>query len=370
MLNLPLSQIAIILLIVIPLISALSMQFLTLYNSVGIYIGTALMMVAWVSYGKINWKFIIYILTFILYMLISLYHSNGGLGSLLIFTLSILSLQLLTNIEFNSWIKKYFQAFTGVMVFLLFFASFQYSGARGFDYEGLVNPNTLAQLANYCFCIYVCLAQLHVNKINKILVLVLGLITLSTLINCEARGALVALVSFILLINIPHNLLKPRLLLFFSVAIVTIGTLIPFIYLNLYEQNIQLELFLNKPLFTGRQALWIEAFNLFEGNIWNWIFGIGSKVKLWDASTNLHNLYATVIVDFGIIGYLFYFCYVFKFIVKVCQNVANNDKAKRWFFMYIALSLIQGFTETAIFGAPTIILANLGLAEAYRLTKK
>ena len=39
---------------------------------------------------------------------------------------------------------------------------------------------------------------------------------------------------------------------------------------------------MNKPLFTGRQLIWIEALNLFEGNGWNWILGIGSKVKVWD----------------------------------------------------------------------------------------
>lgn len=364
MLNLPLSQIAIILLIVIPLVSALSIQLMTLYTSISIYVSTALILIAWISYGKMNRNFIFYILAFTCYMFISLYYNNGGIGSMLIFGSSILSLELLKNINFNLSIKKYFQTFTTAMVVLLFIASFQYNGDKGFDYEGLVNPNSIALLANYCFCIYTCLSNL---RTNKIIVLALGIITLFTVINCEARGALLAFFSFILLINIPQKLLTPKLLIFASVVIVAIGTLTPFIYLNLYEQNQQLQFVLNKPLFTGRQRIWIEAFNLFGENGWNWILGIGSKVKVWDFVTNLHNLYATIIVDFGFIGYLFYFGYIFRFIVKICPNIAHNDEAKRCFFMYMALSLVQGFTEMTVLNASMVILANLGLAEAYRL---
>lgn len=367
MLNLTLSQVAIILLIVIPLLSALSMQLMTSYASVSIFISTALIMIGWVSYGKITRKFMFYILIFSLYMFISLYYSHGGIGSILTFILSILSLELLKNVNLPLWIKEYFKAFVAVMIIFLFIASFQYSGDKGFDYEGLVNPNTIALFANYCFCIYICLLQL---RTNKIIIFILSIITLFTIINCEARGAFLAFISFILMICIPNKFLKPKLLMFSSVIIVAIGTLIPFIYLNLYEHNLQLQFVMNKPLFTGRQLIWIEALNLFEGNGWNWILGIGSKVKVWDFRTNLHNLYATIIVDFGFVGYLFYFGYIFNFIVKICPYIAHNDKAKRYFFMYIALSLIQGFTETTILNSTMFILANLGLAEAYRLIDK
>lgn len=157
--NLTLSQIAIILLITIPLVSALSIQLMSLYASISIYVSAVLIMMAWVSYGKINRNFILYILTFTFYMFISLYYSNGGIGSILTFGLSILSLELLKNVNLNLCIKKYFRVFTAVMVVLLFISSFQYSGNQGFDYEGLVNPNTIALLANYCFCIYICLSH-------------------------------------------------------------------------------------------------------------------------------------------------------------------------------------------------------------------
>lgn len=326
--NLTLSQIAIILLITIPLVSALSIQLMSLYASISIYVSAVLIMMAWVSYGKINRNFILYILTFTFYMFISLYYSNGGIGSILTFGLSILSLELLKNVNLNLCIKKYFRVFTAVMVVLLFISSFQYSGNQGFDYEGLVNPNTIALLANYCFCIYICLSHL---RVNKIIVLILGIITLFTAINCEARGALIAFISFVLMISIPRKFLKPKLLISTSIIIVAVGTLVLFIYLNLYEQNLQLQLIMNKPLFTGRQRIWIEAFNLFGENGWNWVLGIGSRVKVWDFTTNLHNLYATIIVDFGFIGYLFYFGYIFKLIVKICPNIVHNDEAKKFF---------------------------------------
>ena len=119
-------------------------------------------------------------------------------------------------------------------------------------------------------------------------------------------------------------------------------------------------------MFTGRQSIWIEVFNLFDKERFSWILGLDSKIKVWDYATNLHNLYLTIIADFGFLGYLFYFGYVFKFIIKVCSYIAYNDEARKYLFMYVALSLVQGFTETTSLNATTFILANLGLAEAYR----
>lgn len=364
LLSLPLSQFAIILLIVIPLLSALSVQLMTLYASISIYVSTALMLMAWVSYGKMNRNFIFYIFLFTFYMFISLYYSGGGIGSILTLELSILSLELLKNINFDLLIKKYFRAFSAIMIVLLFIASFQYSGDKGFDYEGLVNPNVLALLADFCCCIYVCLTNIRTNKIT---ILISTAITLLTLFNCEARGALVAFISFFLMISIPKKFLKPKLLLIGLVCIVAIGTLIPFIYVYLFEQNLQFQFVMNKPLFTGRQGIWIEAFNLFDKERFSWILGIGSKIKVWDYATNLHNLYLTIITDFGFLGYLFYFGYVFKFIIKVCPYIAYNDEARKYFFMYVALPLVQGFTETTSLNITTSILVSLGLAEAYRL---
>ena len=253
------------------------------------------------------------------------------------------------------------------MIVLLFIVSFQYSGDKGFDYEGLVNPNVLALLADFCCCIYVCLTNIRTNKIT---ILISTAITLLTLFNCEARGALVAFISFFLMISVPKKILKPKLLLIGLVCIVAIGTLIPFIYVYLFEQNLQFQFVMNKPLFTGRQGIWIEAFNLFDKERFSWILGIGSKIKVWDYATNLHNLYLTIIADFGFLGYLFYFGYVFKFIIKVCPYIAYNDEARKYFFMYVALSLVQGFTETTSLNITTFILVNLGLAEAYRLIYK
>lgn len=365
--DIPLSQFAIILLIIITLVSTLSIETMNVFQSIGVYLSTFLIFLAYLSYGKVTLKFIIYIFVFIFYMIISLYYNSGGIGSVLTFVLAVTSLELLSKIDFRLIYWKYICPFLAIMIILLFFASFQYNTGQGFDYNGMVNPNSVAMVSNYCFGIFLCTQHL---RTNKCILGILGLITLCTTFNCEARGALLALISFMALLTVPNKLLSSKLLLIFSIIIVVIGTLIPFIYLNLYEQNFQLDFMLNKPLFTGRQRIWLEAFNLFGNDTWNWILGIGSKVKLWDAATNLHNLYFTAIVDFGIIGYLLYFGFIFRFIWHVCMKISSSNEAKKYLFLFISLSLIQGYTETSILNATTVVLSNFGLARAYNLLYK
>ena len=348
---------------------AISVRLMSVYALISIYLNSAIILAAYISYGRFVKKSILFLLTFTFYMFISVYYNSGGIGSVLTFAMSVLSLELLSEIDFDDKDNSYLICLSGIMVILLFLASFQYGNGGSFDYEGLINPNSLAVVINYSFSIFLCTNNKK-NVFNKSLNLILFIIAFLALINCEARGAFVSLFCFFILLVIPRKLINGKTIFFLTLAIIIIGTMIPLIYLYLYSQNVQIGYVLNKSLFTGRQAIWIEAFAIFGDNIWNWLLGIGSKVKLWEYATNLHNAYLTAIVDFGIVGYILYFGFILKYIRTVCRSVRNNREIQKWLFLYLSLGLVQGFTETSIFSSTLFVLSNFGLARAYQIARK
>jgi hypothetical protein len=52
------------------------------------------------------------------------------------------------------------------------------------------------------------------------------------------------------------------------------------------------------------------------------------------------------------------------------MKISSSNEAKKYLFLFISLSLIQGYTETSILNATTVVLSNFGLARAYNLLYK
>ena len=309
---------------------------------------------------------IIFLPITLIYMFISISINNGGFGSVLTYAVSMLALEMICYLDFSEKQEHTLHCFMALCILLLIFASIKYTvNFKFYEYHD-VNPNTIGEWVLYAFCIFICTTQ--TTKKRRIIVnLALLVVAITTLMNVESRGALISLVSFCILSILPTRIFKQKLVLIMVCIITALGIAFPFFYLGLYSRGFDLA-FLNKTLFTGRQGLWIRALGYFSQTPSGWYVGLGSKVELWDAATNVHNSYFGMIINFGIVGMILYFVFISKFVLRVSIFCSVDPAIKNWFCMFISTNLVLGFTETSVFWSVIFILANLGLGRAYNLS--
>lgn len=116
----------------------------------------------------------------------------------------------------------------------------------------------------------------------------------------------------------------------------------------------------------GRLNMWkyvLEAFNKnpFGYGIGNSIIAIRNVSNLAFAENNLHNLFLQMLLDLGLIGFLYYIVIIFKFIISNRKKLLS-DPIIAFLFVYIILSLFQ------FRGGDSIMFCFLGIY-LIRLTK-
>lgn len=335
------------------------------YTVYAVYINSALISISLILNKKIQKWTLGYLTISLAYMLISISINGGGFGSVLTYAISILALEMISSLNVSDDVEKFLHFFMALCIFLLLFDSVKYT--TNFEYYEYndVNPNTIGMWVLYAFCIYICTTK----KRHIILDLLILIVSVTALINVESRGTLIALISFCALSMMPTKFFRKKIVIILICIITALGIVFPFFYLNLYRSGFELT-FMNKSLFTGREGLWIRALGYLSQNPSGWYVGLGSKVELWDAATNVHNSYFGIIVNFGIIGLILYFLFISYFVIKVSRYCNYNKEIKNWFCMFISTNLVLGFTETSVFWSVIFILANIGLGRAYNLCLK
>lgn len=337
----------------------------SIYTIYAIYLNSVIVVLTIILNRRIQkWTFVFLVISLI-YMFISISINNGGFGSILTYAVSMLALEMVCTLDFSEKQEKTLHWFMALVILLLVFASIKYTvNFKYYEYND-VNPNTIGEWVLYAFCIYICTTK-TTKKRRAIVNLVFLAVAITTLMNVESRGCLIALISFCVLTILPKKLFKSRFVIILVCIITALGIAFPFFYLGLYSRGFDLT-FLNKSLFTGRQGLWIRALGYFSQTPSGWYVGLGSKIELWDAATNVHNSYFGMIINFGIVGMILYFVFIARFVLKVARYCNYDKEIKNWFCMFVSTNLVLGFTETSIFWSVIFILANLGLGRAYNL---
>ena len=302
-------------------------------------------------------------------MCFSILYNHGGIGSVLTYFTSIMMLESLSYLNFTENNERVINIASFVTVLLCFFLSFKYKQNYYYYLMTDINPNTIGQFSIFAFCYWSCTSREELLNNRKVMTFIMLVLTIYTQLNCESRGTLVAIGFYLVYSMIPSKILTRKFLMIMTVGIIAIGVLFPFIYLKLYREGTIIKI-LNKPLFTGREGLWMNALDIFGDNKLNWLFGIGSRVTLWDADTNVHNTYFGIIVNFGIVGLIAYLGYILKFLFTTYDKVEENMKVKRWIGVYLSTVLVLGFTETSIFWAVIFIFSNYSLARAYYISSE
>lgn len=358
-----LAVIIVILNIVITFLLLFNYSLFSFYSSIAIFINSAVISFAIIVNRRMHFYTVIYFGISVSYMMISISINAGGVGSILTFVVSILALDLLSTLNFEEKDNKLLRIFMILVMIGLFIISFKYR--TNFDYYQRhdVNPNTIGMFALYAFCIF---TSLNLKKRYNFLLL---LFVVGTMLNTQSRGTLFSLIAYVILATLPKKIFSKKFIFIITIVLTAVGTAFPFIYVKLYKQGFQL-MILNKRLYTGREQLWMRAFNYLGDDPVKWFFGIGSRVQLWNYATNVHNCFFGIIVNFGIIGFILYALYLSRFLKEVGKYARYDSRIKNWFCVFLSTNIILGFTETSIFWSMIFIFANVGLGRAFSLREE
>lgn len=318
---------------------------------------------------KSNKAYVGYIIVFAVYILGTLLiNPKSGIGSMITFAISVFTAISLEKAEYTYIIRKIISASSIVLLWLMFIISFNYAE----DYYGYtathMNPNTIGMFLMLSYMIYI---VMHIDRgrlLEKVLKILYAGIALFGMLNCSSRGAMLAFVFFLGSFLIPQGLLNARLVRLLTIVLLVCGTIIPFVYVFLYKSGINIVI-MGKSLFTGRERLWMNMFE-FLGDSWkNWLFGLGSKIELWEYDLNTHNNYFNVIINFGIIGYVLYYGFLLSRVYFVSKYISNIS-IKRALMMFIAVVFVLGFTETTSFWSVIFVFCYFGLGFAINECEK
>ncbi|EKS8354126.1 O-antigen ligase family protein [Bacillus cereus] len=299
--------------------------------------------------------FIFNVILLVLMLLNSIF-SNSNLGSsMVLFNLVI----MLTIFRFFNLNEKSLKIISIVMLFYFLFYCFLQ--------EELFNTNSKGYivLLTYIYSVF----YLSTLRLGKIIVPIVTFVAFYSIQVTDSRGALLGLILFILLAYfIPSRIWGKKKFLVILNTLLTLGSIVfVYIYINLWENrfNISLEFF-DKPLFTGREAIWTELFYSFKEHP---IVGLGSNYDIVSyGNLNIHNSMFNILVIYGIPVFFMVMLLICKSIINLSNEIVNNNISR------IAISgfygvLIVGFFETNLIWASNIFPALFLIAIAYSTRK-
>lgn len=338
--------------ICMPFIFCFNRELFSIYNSYSLEIILIYLVIVFISSSIVQaYEFILICVIFII-CLCSVLFANSGYGSVITILEPVVLLLLIDNISLSEKHVKLINKVLIIVLFYLMYKSFFYSEDWLYFQDNDINPNTIGMLV---ILIYMICAANEEKVIYKILFL---LVTSVVLINVRCRGASVALISFLLCSAFIRNVKQHIKLLI--ILLTFIGTVFPVVYYELYSNDIDLN-FMGKSLFTGREMIWVNAFNEMSINNLKFIFGLGSKADLWAGhDLNVHNNFLGVIVNYGICGFICIFYYLGRKIICWFSG-ERSEKQCKYYLISVVMIYILGIFETTLLWTTMIVLVMSGI---------
>ena len=337
----------------------------SIYDEYCIYLVTAVLLYCLLRMHCSPFDIVLILFTAI-YHVISKLVNGGGIGSILTYFCGLFFLIVFSRALFTEVHKKVLKIVSCIAVFALAALSLLYMENYWLIYRSsrFLNPNTYCVFMLYAYIIYMCLSDKLFTPGN----LLLTAVTIFATFNYRSRAMAVAVIVFCIMQLLGPKWRTKGKMLTLSLILVVVGLAIPFVYLFLYEQDVSATI-MGKSLFTGRELLWQNMLDAFEGDFVKQMFGLGSNVDLGKETLNIHNNMFVVIVNFGFIGFVLYIAALIHYILKACKNV-DNPVCYKWFSMFVCTMLILGMSETVSFWAPDMVFAYMGLGLACQKPKE
>ena len=215
-------------------------------------------------------------------------------------------------------------------------------------------------------CIYSTLYFDFNKKLNIFNILVI-LITWYQVQLSESRGALIGLIIFLILrYIISAKLWSNKIVYNLIIFILTTGAIIfASIYVYMWKNNVHLDIsFSSKNLYSGREAIWDEAFILIKQFPWT---GIGSAYKIQSYSNfNIHNSMLNLVLVYGIPVYIFIVSVITIALNKIRKYIVNDKRVKTIIAGFFAI-LQVGFFENNLVWPATSYCSCLLIGIAFSL---
>lgn len=188
-----------------------------------------------------------------------------------------------------------------------------------------LNTNYVGYIFLCLFIISISVYNLH-NKGNFTKLMLLLLLTLVLTYSYRCRTAMLACVILFIMLMIPNKVYTKKYLKIGIPVTLIFGSLIfAFLYVSLWKSGfyINITFFAGKSLYSGRNRVWNEAFQLIINNP---LFGVGSKYVLKSLPAYaLHNTVLMITVTFGIPNLILYFYNFTNFIKEIYKRAVLNN---------------------------------------------
>lgn len=287
-------------------------------SAVNIYVSfiilTVLLLVNIKKYSKNQLLLVIIIM---LISTFSLIMNEGGLGSLVSLYNLLIGILVFSHIKISNKNKIII-----IVMMSLLFVKYCYLSVNNYFnniyYNGF-NSNTVAQII--MFSCLVISSFMRSKKCKKIYIVLLNIVTAYFILKAQSRGALLGIIVYVIFLLIDRKKVKKSEIEFIFILIILIGTIFPIVYANMYKNGVNFEIpLINKSLYSGREAIYLDIFNAFKDNKISIFTGIGSNFQLTHYATlNAHNMYLGLLVNFGIFSYIFVIIYLLLILLNSCD---------------------------------------------------
>lgn len=348
-----------VILIVLTTLSIINTAIFKVYQSTALYVNILFSILGLLFFHvELSKSSVLYLSLVAACVLLSLFITDGGIGSVLTFLAPLLLLLVYSQLFFTKYARKILLNLGIIGLVILFLYSFKYNANYKTYLKVKINPNTLGIFTMFFFMIVCVLGQFK-RKLSYLGVLILLFFSIYSMYNYESRGTTVALCCFVLMSLVPKKMYNRRVFFILTALLIVVGTAFPFVYLALYKSGYTVKIF-GKPLFTGREKLWSNMFALMSDDFVKILFGMGSNTVLWEHELNVHNNFFNIIVNFGVVGYLLYYTFILNQIWNASKYI-SQPVIRKSLSMFLCSVIVLGFSETTSLWAVIFPFAYFGL---------
>lgn len=318
-------------------------------------------------------NYLIFLVFFIASMFLSILINKGGVGSVVNLAYTLFVFIVISELQYNYYdIKWIFYITLFLNIYLVLQAPGYYEVIILQGQEGM-NPNVMAYVILFTAMLSINIIEVVTSKHLFLKRNVIFILSLTSILQLNARGSLVTLlIYYILEFIIPKKSFekRPNLLFHGFILVIVVGTFFPWIYTWLFNNSVGMDTSLSgKNFYSGREIIWSIFFKNMD-SVKEWLFGLGSNFELIAGEAlDLHNNFLGIIGNFGVVSFIAYFIFLLKIIKSICES---GNLKKSTISMLIAFScvFINGIFEATIYFSPVFILMFVFLGLASSFSKK
>ena len=275
--------------------------------------------------------------------------SNSALYPLLNFMFPILIAQ--SSLFKEGDFLKYQLIFGIILIFSILYLDISNLSQEAGD--GGLNGNNLGSIIVILSICLLLLTNLS-NLIGKIAITGVIILSFTLILISHSRTSLMVFMLFLVGKFLPTRFFNKKILRFCFLFLTFGSLLFMLIYIQMYITNFNLQEYLTflsseKSAFSGRQFIWMEAFDILLSNP----FGVGYNYIIYCFETNeLHNIVLTMYIYYGVIVATAMLVLLNKVVFILIDRV--DDTQIKDSLVAFGCFLFMNFTEAILLGTPLL----------------